>query len=136
MISLNPYLFFNGNCTEAMNFYKSCLGGDLFVMTYGEARGEQSPPAQKNRIIHASLKKGNFMLMASDTPEEAPPKGGNVYLYLHCESQSEIEQFFKALSEGGSVNQSLRDEFWGSHFGMLTDKYGFHWMLSYEKPKK
>ncbi len=139
MTLLTPYIFFNGNCIEAMNFYKSCIGGKLDLMTYGEAQTQAktdiSHVAQKDRIIHAALKRDSFLLMASDTPELPPNVGNNVQLSLKCDSHDEIEKIFKALSDNGTVTEPLHEAFWGAIFGMLTDKYGFNWMLTFENPK-
>ncbi|MFA6238019.1 MAG: VOC family protein [Bacteriovorax sp.] len=131
-----PYIFFNGNCREAMQYYRQCIdGGDVFVMTYGEARGEKTPPALKERALHASLRKDNFFLMASDTPDYAPTVGNNVHMYYSCRSREEVDHVFSKLSAGGIVKEALNDTFWGAYFGMLTDKYGFNWMIGFEKPR-
>lgn len=141
-MSLTPYLFFNGNCREALGFYQKALGGELELMTYGDASKsspeESCPVGAENRIIHGAIKHGKFMLMASDTPtpDEPPKPGSTVFLALDCESQSQVESYFKALSQGGEVMMELHDAFWGARFGMLTDRYGFSWMLSYDKNKK
>ncbi|HMJ13481.1 MAG TPA: VOC family protein [Polyangiaceae bacterium] len=130
MANLTPYLFFNGNCREAMKFYESCFGGKLEIMTYGDAQGEGCPLAQKDKVMHAALTSGKMMLMASDSADAVRPAGDNVSLALGCESLSEIEELFKALSNKGSVSQELQDAFWGDRFGMVKDQFGFHWMLN------
>ncbi len=131
-----PYLFFNGSCREAMGLYQKILGGELEAVTYGDAQGAGCPPGAEKRIIHAALKKGGFLLMASDTPAEPLEVGDNIQLSLSCESLEKIEPLFKALSQGGEVKMELHDAFWGARFGMLTDRYGIHWMLSCELSKK
>jgi PhnB protein len=132
---VTPYLFFDGNCREAMEFYKSCFGGELTLMRYADGpeeafEGQGEPDLEK--IMHASLTGGEASLMASDNPMGAPKIGDNVSLSLNCETMDDIQRLFKALSEGGKVTMPLADAFWGDHFGMLVDKYGFHWMLSHQ----
>lgn len=135
MNSLAPYLFFKGNCREAMKFYEKIFGGELNVMTFKDAQGGECPKGSENLVIHAHLKHGTFVMMASDAPGEKIQTGENVHLSLNCASMNEIETFFKALSEGGKVEHALHDTFWGARFGTLTDRYGFHWMLNFEKPR-
>jgi PhnB protein len=87
--------------------------------------------------MHAALKKGPVMLMASDTMPGQPFKmGDNVHVNIDCDSVEEIERLFKAFSEGGKVTMPLADQFWGARFGMLDDKFGVHWMFNCELPKK
>jgi PhnB protein len=137
MNPITPYIFFNGHCREAMNFYKSIFGGELNMMTYKEAQGQGGcPEGAENRIIHAFLKSGNLMLMASDTPDEKLTIGDNAQLSLSLDSNEQIESIYKALSEKGTPFLPLHDAFWGARFGMLTDRYGFRWMLSFDKNKK
>lgn len=131
MQPLVPYLFFNGNCREAMNFYKSCFGGDLQVFTYGDAPPDaHMKDAAKDAIMHSTLIKDSLVIMASDSPGGAANPGINIHLSIDCETMAEIESLFKALSQQGKIDQPLADTFWGAHFGMLTDKFGIHWMLN------
>ena len=132
MKSVTPYLFFDGNCREAMEFYQGCLGGDLQVMTYGDAQGDSCPLALKDRVMHASVGSGDWILMASDAPDRMPPVGGNVQVTADCSSRQEIEALFDALSQGGTPTYPLHDAFWGGVFGTLTDRYGVNWMLNFE----
>lgn len=138
MQPLVPYIFFNGNCREAMNFYKECFGGsDLRLFTYGDAPPNESSMknAPKDAVMHCSLTKGSMTIMASDWPEGGANQGNNINLNIDCESMNEIQTLFKALSQGGKVTQPLGDTFWGAHFGMLTDKFGIHWMLNCQLQK-
>lgn len=137
MTHINPYLLFENNCREAMTFYRDCVGGDLTMQTVAESAvaGQKSPDAAE-KIMHASLtKKGMPMLMASDMlePGAHAVQGNTISLSLNCSSEDEIQTIFAKLSEGGKVTQPLKDEFWGATFGMLTDKFGMHWMLNYNK---
>ena len=137
MTQLFPYLRFNGNCREAMSFYKSCLGGELILQTVAESPiAAQMPPGTGNNIMHATLTKGSLMLAGSDmAPAEGVKQGNHMVLTLNCSSAEEINTFFQNLSAGGKVSMPLQAEFWGDTFGMLTDKFGNEWMLNYAKPK-
>ena len=134
MKPLVPYLFFNGNCRDALGFYKRCFGGDLQVMTYGDApegacAGGVDPSA-KDKVMHGCLSDGAFSLMASDSPMGKQAMGDNVHLTIQCETIPEIRKLFKALGDGGEIKMPLADTFWGAHFGMLVDRFGVHWMLN------
>ena len=129
MNAIEPYLFFNGNCREAMNFYAGVFGGKLDMMTYADA---PTPMPGGDRILHARLAEGAFVVMASDPPPGQPVGvGGNFALSLACGSSEEQDRFFGALSEGGRVTMPLQNTFWGARFGMLFDRFGVQWMLSY-----
>ncbi len=135
MAQLSPYLTFGGNCREAMEFYRSALGGELTLMTIGDsAVAVQMPPESHDSIMHADLVRGDFSIMGADSHGSADiAKGENVCLILNCSSTDEIQALFSGLSQGGHVTQPLKEEFWGATFGMLTDKYGVHWMFNYQK---
>src|SRR5688572_8621698 len=138
MTQINAYLNFNGNCHEAMTFYKECLGGELTVQTVeGSPIETQCPPAMKHQVLHASLLKDSLVLMASDmTGPDGFIKGNTISLSLNCSSEKEIETFFTKLSSGGQITHPLEKEFWGATFGVLTDKYGIRWMLNYDQNLK
>jgi len=136
MKAINNYLNFDGNTRDAMTFYANCLGADLNVQTFKDA-GVPGPPGSEDRVIHARLSKGSAVLMASDSmPGMEVRQGNNFFVSVECESMEEIQKFYKAFSEGATVIMELQDQFWGAHFGMLTDKYGIGWMFNHELPKK
>lgn len=136
MAQIVPYLNFNGNCREAMEFYKSCFGGELFIQTFGQAPMDAAPEA-KDRIMHARLTSGELNLMASDTmPGQSVTEGSNVTLSVHSKTREEQEKYFNTLSESGNVTMPMADTFWGAYFGMLTDKFGIHWMFNFENGNK
>ncbi len=137
MTLINSYLTFNGNCREAMNFYKDCLGGELTLQTIGESPlADKMPPQMKECILHATLVKGSLVLMGSDmVGEKGLIKGNNVSLAINCSSEEEIQSFYEKLSAGGIKDHVLEESFWGATFGDLTDKYGNHWLLNFEKNK-
>ena len=135
MLQINSYLTFNGNCREAMTFYKDCLGGELFFQTVGESPiAEKMPKKMKEAILHATLTTGSLILMASDmVPETGLIRGNSVSLSLSCESEAQIKSCFAKLSEKGVIRHPLEVSFWGTLFGDLTDKYGNNWILNFEK---
>ena len=135
MTQINSYLTFSGNCHDAMTFYKECLGGELNFQTVGESPlSEKMPKRMKNSILHSTLTKGALVLMGSDMVSgKGLIKGNAVSLSLSCSSEEEINNFFTKLSEGGSVDHPIEDTFWGAMFGDLTDKFGNHWLLNFDK---
>ncbi len=127
---LSPYLNFNGNTGEAMKFYHSILGGELSLQTFGEANMAQSPE-EKNRILQAALRNETLELMASDGQMSQQVKfGDNVHLSLAGQDQKKLSEVFNKLAQGGEVTMPLAKQFWGDTFGMLTDKFGVHWMVN------
>ena len=135
MRALIPYLNFDGNTSDAMKFYQQCLGGQLEMQTFAEAK-VPGPPGSENRVIHARLQSGDAVLMASDSPPGTPVSAGNnVHINVDCASIDEIERVFKAFSQGANVTMPLADQFWGARFGMLTDKFGMNWMFNCELKK-
>jgi PhnB protein len=135
MIKLNSYLTFNGNCREAMTFYAGCLGGELTFQTIDESPlSERMPQKMKNCILHSTITKDGFLLMGSDiVNENGLIKGNNVSLSLSCGTEEEIYNYYAKLSDGGFADHPLENSFWGALFGDLTDKYGNHWILDYNK---
>ncbi|WP_291910974.1 VOC family protein [Chitinophaga sp. CB10] len=136
MSTLNAYLTLNGNCAEAMNFYKSVVGGELFLMTVKDSPMKDEVPAQfQDAVMHAALRNGDFSLMASDSMHQGLVTFGNsVSLTLSCGDEAEAEKLFSGLSAGGAVTMPLQETFWAKRFGMFTDKFGFNWMVNVEKP--
>lgn len=138
MKALNPYLFFDGNCREAMEFYKQSLGGELFVMKYSEAPESakaHTPPGSDNRVMHAGLRLPHAVLMASDVPAGvAYHQDEHFSLTLDCESVEEVDRLFSKLGEGGKVTMPKGESFFAYNFVGFCDKYGVNWMLIYAKP--
>ena len=135
MKTLNPYITFNGNCREAMEFYHRCLGGDLRLQTLSESPVAQKLPGNmKEAILHAELTCKHFVLMGSDmVQDEYLVKGNAMGIVLHCTSEKEVSACYNKLSQGGKQTHPLKTTFWGTLFGCLTDKYGNHWLLNYSK---
>src|SRR4051812_10067432 len=118
-ISLEPYLFFNGNCKEAMEFYKGVFGGELNVSEADPDQMGDMPNKDwfNGKLMHSSLK-GPVNLMASDTPK-ASAKAAKIELSLGGTDEAQMRKIFDALAEGGKVNQPLKKQFWGDVFGQL-----------------
>jgi len=132
MASLNAYLVFNGQCQEAMSFYKNCLGGELILNTVGDSPlAAQMPAARHDEIIHSMLSSGRVVLMASDmATDDGDRPGNNVSLCLICDSTAEMDKLFSGLTEGGRVRRPPKEEFFG-RFAALTDRFGLNWMLMF-----
>lgn len=135
MKNIYPYLTFNGNCREAMIFYKNCLGGELSFQTIGESPlSEKMPVRMKKCILHAELRNENTVLMASDMVSETRLlKGNAVSIVLNCKSEKEIKDCYQKLSAGGEQTNLLEETYWGALFGGLKDKYGNYWLLNFKK---
>lgn len=135
MTQLNAYLNFNGQCREAMTFYRDCLGGDLTLQKVSESpMAAQMPSEAGANILHSSLtRNGTLLIMGSDMMGSQVKPGNTVALCLHCSSDGEINDFFTKLSAGGQVKMPLHQSFWGATYGELTDKYGMIWMFNYSK---
>ena len=145
---VNPYLNFNGNTEEVFNFYRSVFGGEFAMLmrfkdmpadaekTEGEgcADGEGGiPVGEENGIMHIALPIGGSVLMGTDVPSNMPQvtNGSSISLSLSAESREEADRVFAGLAEGGKIQMPLQVMFWGDYYGMLTDKYGIQWMMSY-----
>jgi PhnB protein len=135
MTQLNAYLHFNGQCREAMTFYRDCLGGDLTLQKVCESpMAAQMPSEAGANILHGALtRNGILLIMGSDMMGNQVKPGNTIALCLNCSSDGEINDFFTKLSAGGQVKMPLHQGFWGATYGELTDKYGMTWMFNYSK---
>ncbi len=137
MNATNIYLNFDGNCREAMTFYGKCLGAEPGFTTFAQGPPDVAAMAKDtpDRILHTELHSGPVVLMASDTmPGMVFQAGNNFSIAIMCDTLAEMERLFAALSEKGKVTMAMHDAFWGGRFGMLTDRFGIQWMLSYRAP--
>jgi PhnB protein len=134
LTSLNPYLTFEGECREAMEFYASALGAELSVLPFrGSPMEKDVPEKYKDKVMHARLTYENIVLMASDAlPDEKVTLGNNTALSIASSSLEEARRFFAHLSEGGTVLMDFQKTFWGAEFGMCNDRFGFIWMVNFE----
>src|SRR6266571_497906 len=126
---VQPYLFFNGSCEQAVEFYRKSLGAEVEMMMRYKESPEPPPPGMvppgwENKVMHTSFRVGETTLMASDgcSPEDGNFAGFS--LSLTAPSEAEAERVFAALSEGGTVKMPLTKTFWTPKFGMLTDRFG------------
>jgi len=129
---LDSYLFFNGDCAQAMQFYERTLGGKMeMMMTYGQSPDpQQCPPGSKDRIMHSNLVLDGRNLMASDVPAGQPAPAMNGFsLSLAYQSADEARRIFGQLAEGGKVTMPMNKTFWAEAFGMLADRFGTPWMV-------
>ena len=138
-MSLNTYLFFDGNCREAFEFYRSVFGGEFqIVRTFGQGPAEMGiPEAEKDHIMHVSLPVGSNVLMGPDNCSAfgpAPVAGSNFAISISGRSKEHCDEMFAKLSDGGTVKMPLQEMFWGSYFGNWTDKFGINWMVNFELP--
>ena len=114
-----------------MEFYKSVLGGELEMQKFGDTPEMKSTPDQKDRVIHATLKNESLTFMASDGPVEYPvTMGNNISMSIVGTDEALLTGYFNGLSKGGKIDMPLAKQFWGDTFGMLTDKFGIHWMVN------
>lgn len=133
----HTYLTFNGNCQEAMEFYKECLGGKLTLQTVAESpMAKKLPVSMQTCILHAALTNEKGTLMGTDmAPAEGLKRGNAISLMLNCESEKEIKKVYQKLSAGGSVTHPIETTFFGALLGGLSDKFGNNWLLYYSKNK-
>ena len=132
MPMLDSYLFFNGNCAEAMRFYEKTLGGKLEkILTYADSpEPEKCPAGAANLVMHTALVLDGRMLMASDTPPSYGPKPMSGFaLSLNYPGADEARRIFELLADGGTVTMPMQKTFWAETFGMLTDRFGTPWMV-------
>jgi len=141
MKTVNPYLNFPGTTEEAFNFYKSVFGGEFTSLQRFKDTPEANrvAPTDANKIMHIALPIANGnVLMATDALESMghPLKeGNNFYLSLEADSEEEANKLFNKLSAGGKVSMPMAKTFWGAYFGMVNDKFGIQWMISYNAPQ-
>ena len=136
-MSLNIYLFFDDNCAEAFEFYKSVFGGEFSdFSTFGEGPPDMDiPDDEKDRVMHVSLPIGSTTLMGSDACTAfGPPRtpGTNFAVSYDSGSRAEADRVFAALLDGGNVSMPLDEMFWGAYFGQGVDRFGIEWMFSAE----
>lgn len=135
---LQPYLFFTGNCEEALNFYKGVFGGEIGEISRwkdmpSDAGGPPVTPENQNKVMHANFKSDAVAFMGADASPGKQYGEGPISLSLGLSDEAEAQRIFDALSKGGNVEMPLQDTFWGAKFGMFTDKFGIDWMINCQK---
>jgi PhnB protein len=133
-MQVQPYLFFDGRCEEAIEFYKRALGAEVtMLMRYKDgpepAQPGMIPPGAENKVMHASLKIGDSVVMASDGHCLGKPNFEGFSLSVSVNNDAEAERRFAALADGGQVRMPLAKTFFASRFGMVADRFGVGWMV-------
>jgi PhnB protein len=133
-MQIQPYLFFNGRAEEAAEFYRSALGAEVVTMMRYSDSPEPQPegciaPGFEQKVMHMALRIGTTELLASDGMGPGPTDFKGVSLALSCDSVSDAERRFNALSDGGQVRMPLGKTFFSPAFGMVGDRFGVSWMV-------
>lgn len=135
-MGFTAYLTFDGDCEKAFEFYKAAFGGEIVV----KQRFSDGPPemaavakGEERRIMHMTLAVGDSVLQGSDAARghaDAVVKGNNFTIVWSPPSREEADAVFAKLKEGGKLRMPMQETFWGSYFGMCTDKFGIQWMIN------
>ncbi len=134
---LNPYINFKAQAKEAMEFYKSCIGGTLTSTTFKDG-GMSDGPQTDNLIMHSELIADNgITIMGSDSPDKMGPlnKGNNVGISISGDNAEELQGYWDKLTQGANITMPYTKAPWGDTFGMFTDKFGIQWMINCGAPK-
>jgi PhnB protein len=133
---LNPYISFENNARQAMEFYRGVFGGDLTLNTFGELGAPQDSP-DADKVMHSQLETDSgFTLMAADTPTgmERNP-GDTISISLSGDDADRLRGYWERLSDGGTVTMPLEKQMWGDEFGMCVDRFGVPWMVNIGQPQ-
>jgi PhnB protein len=127
---LNPYLSFDSDARQAMEFYRDVFGGNLTINTFGEFGAAGTPEADK--VMHSQLETDSgFTLMASDTPADMQRNpGDNISVSLSGDDADTLRGYWQKLSDGGTVTMPMEKQMWGDEFGMCVDRFGIPWMVN------
>ena len=133
---VTPYLFFDGRCEEALDFYKKALGAEVgMVMRFKECPDTPPAdcvPADNNKIMHSAFQIGGTVVMASDGMAKGNPKFDGFALSVNARDETEADREFEALAQGGQIQMPLGKTFFAKRFGMVADKFGVNWMVIVE----
>jgi PhnB protein len=131
-MQVEPYLFFEGRCEEALEFYRQALGAEVtMLMRFKESPDPAMyPPGAEDKVMHANLRIGNTTVMASDGRCEGHAAFQGFALSLSLTDKAEAQRLFTALSEGGEVQMPLAETFFSPLFGMVVDRFGVTWMIN------
>lgn len=128
---VQPYLFFDGRCEEAIDFYKQAVGAKVEMIMRWQDSPDKSmcTPENAQKVMHAQFNIGDTVVLGSDGRNTGNPKFEGFALALSGKDEAEVDRLFGALSEGGKVTMPLTKTFFSPKFGMLSDKFGVNWML-------
>jgi PhnB protein len=134
-MQVQPYLFFDGRCDEAVEFYTQALGAKMTLLMRFKDSPDPPPPGTMppgfaDKVMHANLCLGDTQVMVSDGRCTGQPSFQGFALSLSVTNVAEAERLFSALAEGGQVQMPLATTFWSPRFGMLTDRFGVAWMIN------
>jgi PhnB protein len=129
--TVQPYLFFDGRCEEALEFYKNALGAQVLMLVRYKENPDSShnPPGAENKIMHARLTVGGSVIFASDGHCAGKPQFEGFSLSITVDSEAGADRYFNALADGGQVRMPLEKTFFSPRFGMVTDRFGVLWMV-------
>jgi PhnB protein len=132
--TVQPYLFFNGRCEEAVEFYRKALGAEVEMMMRFKESPEPPPPGMvppgfENKIMHTTFRVGDTSVMASDGSSADKARFEGFSLSLSLATEAEVGRVFAALADGGKIEMPLAKTFWSPRFGMVTDRFGIGWMV-------
>lgn len=133
-MQVQPYLFFDGRCEEAIEFYRKALGAEVRMLMRFKDNPEppapgNCPPGSENKVMHANLRIGDTQVMASDGRCQGRPSFQGFALSLTVPDDADAERRFAALADGGKVQMPLAKTFFSSRFGMVADRFGVSWMV-------
>ena len=134
-MQVQPYLFFEGRCDEAIEFYKNALGAEVAMLMRWKDNPDKSmcTPSNEDKVMHASLKIGETRVMASDGRNTGNPDFKGIALSLNARDEADLDRMFKALSAGGNIVMQPTKTFFSPRFAMMHDKFGVLWILIIEK---
>ncbi len=132
---VNAYLFFNGRCEEAVEFYRKALGAEVEMIVRFKDSPDPAPPGMvppgyENKIMHCSFRVGQTTVMASDGCDTKKLTFEGFSMSISVPTEADADRVFNALAEGGKVNMPLTKTFWSPRFGMLEDRFGIGWMVN------
>jgi PhnB protein len=130
-MNVQPYLFFDGRCDEALEFYKQAIGAKIGMLMRWKDSPDKSmcTEANANKVMHAQFDVGDTTVLASDGRNAGQPKFEGFALAIAANTEADADRMFNALADGGQVTMPLAKTFFSPRFGMLADKFGVHWMI-------
>src|SRR5262249_39662497 len=133
-MQVHPYLFFDGRCEEALDFYRKALGAEVAMLMRFKDSPEPHqpgmiPPGSENKVMHTSFRIGDTTVMASDGRCQGRPSFQGFSLSVTARNEADAERMFAALGEGGQVQMPMTKTFFSPRFGMVADRFGVSWMV-------